>query len=77
MDGAAMSSNRRCLDEHGLVHYADWSGQKREGIPLWRSWCHFAVAPEAVPKRAKVTCLLCLWVRWRQRGGDGALLGPR
>lgn len=86
-----MSSNRRCVDDAGLVHYGDWAGHGMKngvkGGPLYVPWCQTEgqssmarptgkdLWPEAKPKRANVTCLLCLWQRWKRRGGSGALLG--
>lgn len=81
-----MSSNRRCVDDAGLVHYGDRAGYTNK-IPLFVPWCETEgqssmarpvgknMWPEATPKRANVTCLLCLWQRWKKRGGSGALLG--
>lgn len=84
-----MSSNRRCVDDVGLVHYGDYgSFNHSTKTSLYAPWCEtegqssMAVPrsknywPEAKPKRANVTCWLCLWIRWKRRGGgQGGLLG--
>lgn len=70
------SSNQRCVDSHGLVHYSNCSWKRGKTV-LYTPWCSQDVAlPAAKPKRAFVTCFQCMWER-RRRGGKGALLGDR
>jgi hypothetical protein len=71
-----MGTNKRCIDDAGLVHYAFYAGQKnrQSGKPIWAPWCdRTARIEQPGGGRARVTCLLCLRERSR-RGGPGGLL---
>lgn len=75
-----MSTHKRCIDDVGLVHYANYAGRKEtptaaggQRRTLWSPWCWPSRRfTEAAGGRARVTCLLCLRERSR-RGGPGGL----
>lgn len=70
-----MSTHKRCIDDVGLVHYANYAGVKDpvKKEPRWSPWCNPGKHYETAAKRALVTCLLCLRER-SKRGGPGSLL---
>lgn len=71
-----MSTHKRCLDEYGLVHYAEYAGLRDSvsKVIQWSPWCNLTTRLErAAANRARITCLLCLRERSR-RGGPGGLL---
>lgn len=63
-----MSTNKRGLDEHGVVHYC-------VGNRVLHTWCaepqSRTVAQTNIKptekKRELVTCLMCLGIRFRQK----------
>lgn len=70
-----MSTHKRCVDDVGLVHYADYAGVKDpvSKEPRWKPWCDRGKHYSSTGARSRVTCLLCLRERSR-RGGPGGLL---